>query len=174
MNLTSYIRDIPDFPKKGVVFKDITPLLKDNKAFFSSIEALAGQVRQSPSFSSIKYVLGIESRGFIFASALALSLGLGFIPVRKKGKLPFKTKSVSYALEYGEDSLEIHEDAFEQGDCLLIVDDVLATGGTMQAVARLVEDMGGRVEGMLFVMELLFLNGREKLKPYPVSSVLQY
>lgn len=174
MNLSLYIRDIPDFPKKGVVFKDITPLLKNKDAFQTSIDMLASIVRQKPSFSSIKYVLGIESRGFIFASALAFSLGIGFIPVRKKGKLPFKTQSVSYALEYGEDSVEIHQDAFKAGDHVLIVDDVLATGGTLEAVACLVERMQGNVDGVLCLMELVFLHGREKLKDYAVSSLVQY
>jgi len=170
MDLKRTIRDIPDFPKKGILFKDITTLLKDKKALKASVDALAGQFGKK----SIKYVVGIESRGFIFGTALAYKLGVGFIPVRKKGKLPAKVRSVTYALEYGTDTLEIHEDALKKGDKVLIVDDLLATGGTVGAVAKLVMASGARIMGVGFIIELAFLNSREKLKGLPVYSVIQY
>lgn len=170
MGLKKFIRDIPDFPKKGVVFKDITPLLKDKKALKASIDALAKALKGK----RVKYVVGVESRGFIFGTALAYKLGVGFIPVRKKGKLPYKTRRVTYALEYGKDALEIHADALKKGDAVVVVDDVLATGGTMKAVAGLVEGFGAKIKLIAFVMELSFLNGRDQLKQYPLASVLQY
>ncbi len=170
LDLKKSIRDIPDFPKKGIIFKDITPLLKDKKAMKASIDALAKALKGK----KIKYVVGIESRGFIFGTALAYKLGVGFIPVRKKGKLPYKTRRATYALEYGEDTLEMHEDALKKGDAVVVVDDVLATGGTMKAVAGLVEGFGAKIKLIAFVMELSFLNGRDQLKKYPIASVLQY
>lgn len=169
-DLKKFIRDIPDFPKKGVLFKDITPLLKDKKALKASIDALAKELKGK----KIQYVVGIESRGFIFGTALAFKLGVGFIPVRKKGKLPYKTRCATYALEYGEDCLEMHEDALKKGDRVVVVDDVLATGGTMKAVAGLVESFGAKITLIAFVMELSFLNGRDRLKKLPIASVLQY
>ena len=170
MDLKKTIRDIPDFPKKGILFKDITTLLKNKKALKASIDALAKQFGKK----GIKYVVGIESRGFIFGAALAYKLGAGFILVRKKGKLPAKVRTVTYALEYGTDSLEIHEDALKKGDKIVIVDDLLATGGTVGAVAKLVSASGARIAGVGFIIELAFLNGREKLKGLPVYSVIQY
>jgi len=170
MDLKKTIRDIPDFPKKGILFKDITTLLKDKKALKVSVDLLAKQFGKK----GIKYVVGIESRGFIFGTALAYKLGVGFIPVRKKGKLPAKVRSVTYALEYGTDTLEIHEDALKKGDKIVIVDDLLATGGTVSAVAKLVAASGAKIVGVGFIIELAFLNGREKLKGLPVYSVIQY
>ena len=170
MDLKKTIRDIPDFPKKGILFKDITTLLKDKKALKASVDALAKPFAKK----GIKYVVGIESRGFIFGTALAYKLGVGFIPVRKKGKLPAKVRSVTYALEYGTDTLQIHEDALKKGDKVVIVDDLLATGGTIAAAAKLVGESGARIAGVGFIIELAFLNGRDKLKGLPVYSVVQY
>lgn len=170
LNLEAFIRDIPDFPKKGIMFKDITPLLKDKKALKAAVDALAAKFRTS----RVKYVVAVESRGFIFGTALAYRMGVGFIPVRKKGKLPYKTTSVTYDLEYGTDTLEIHEDAFKKGDRVLIIDDLLATGGTVGAVVRLVEGQGAKIAGIGFVIELAFLNGRSRLEGYPVFSAVQF
>ena len=170
MDLKRTIRDIPDFPKKGILFKDITTLLKDKKSLKVSVDLLAKQFGKK----GIKYVVGIESRGFIFGTALAYKLGVGFIPVRKKGKLPAKVRSVTYALEYGTDTLEMHEDALKRGDKIVIIDDLLATGGTVAAVAKLVRASGARIGGIGFIIELAFLNGRAKLKGLPVYSVIQY
>ncbi len=170
MNLKKTVRDIPDFPKKGILFKDVTTLLKDKKALKESVDLLAKQFGKK----GIKYVVGIESRGFIFGTALAYKLGVGFIPVRKKGKLPAKVRSVTYSLEYGTDTLEIHEDALKKGDKVVIIDDLLATGGTVAAAAKLVGASGARIAGVGFIIELAFLNGREKLKGLPIYSVIQY
>jgi adenine phosphoribosyltransferase len=170
IDLKKTIRDIPDFPKKGIIFKDITTLLKDKKALKATIDVLARKFAGT----KVKYVVGIESRGFIFGTALAYKLGVGFIPVRKKGKLPAKVRSVTYDLEYGSDTLEIHQDALKKGDRVLIIDDLLATGGTVSAVAKLVSGSGARIAGIGFVIELSFLNGRDKLKGYPVFSIVQY
>ncbi len=170
LDLKKTIRDIPDFPKKGIIFKDITTLLKDPKALKCSIDRLAKAVAKAKP----KYVVGIESRGFIFGTAVAYKLGIGFIPVRKKGKLPYKTVSVSYDLEYGKDTLEMHSDALKKGDKVVVIDDLLATGGTVEAVVKLVGGAGARIVGVGFVIELSFLNGREKLKGLPVFSVLKY
>jgi len=168
--LRQMIRDIPDFPKKGVVFKDITTLLRDAKAFSQSIDLLSS-VLLGRNYDAL---VGIESRGFIFASGLAYKLGKGLIPVRKPGKLPAQTVQVSYQLEYGTDSLEMHADAIERGQRVIIVDDVLATGGTARAVAELVEKVGGKVDALGFLVELDFLNGRRKLSDYEVLSILRY
>jgi len=170
MDLKSYIRDIPDFPKKGIVFKDITPLLKSPEAFKAVMDAWA-QRYQGRGLNSI---VAMESRGFIFAAPLAVRLGLPFIPVRKPGKLPYKTIRETYELEYGKDSLEIHEDALAQGDKVLVLDDVLATGGTAAAVVNLVERVGAKVEEAAFLMELSFLKGRDKLKSTRVNSIIIY
>jgi adenine phosphoribosyltransferase len=170
MDFTSYIRDIKDFPKKGIVFKDITPLLKDAKAFNAATDELLQLVGDKP----VDKVVGMESRGFFFAPLLATKLGAGFVPVRKAGKLPYKTLSESYSLEYGEDKLEIHSDAIEKGEQVLIHDDVLATGGTAEAVCKLVEKIGGEIVQCNFLIELDFLNGREKLKGFQVKSLLHY
>lgn len=170
MNLEAHIRDIPDFPKPGIVFKDITPLLGHPEAFEASIRELATPFRDE----RIDAVVGIESRGFIFGAVVARELGVGFVPVRKPGKLPADTLSVSYALEYGEDTVEIHRDALSEGQEVLIVDDVLATGGTMAATCELVEKTGARITGVAFLVELGFLNGRNKLNGHAIHSVLTY
>lgn len=159
MDLSSYIRDIPDWPKEGVVFKDITPLLASPDGFRAAIDTLAEQYEDT----GITKVMGAEARGFIFGGALAYKLGAGFVPARKPGKLPWNTTTVEYELEYGTDSLEVHADAVGEGDLVLIVDDVLATGGTAAAKAALVEATGARVAGFAFLIELDFLSGREKL-----------
>lgn len=170
INLKDFIRDIPDFPKPGILFKDITPLLKDAKALKQTIAQLAETFRDK----GIEYIVGIESRGFIFGTALATEMGIGFVPVRKKGKLPYKTKQITYELEYGQDTLEIHEDAVAQGDKVLIVDDLLATGGTAKAVTDLVGSLGADIVSIAFVVELEFLKGREKLNDLPVHSIITY
>ncbi|TMA93629.1 MAG: adenine phosphoribosyltransferase [Deltaproteobacteria bacterium] len=164
------IREIPDFPKPGIVFKDITPLLANGPLFAKTIDLLAERYRAE----KIDTVLGIESRGFIIGAALAYKLGAGFSVVRKPGKLPFETHSASYALEYGVDTLEIHIDAISRDARVVIADDLIATGGTAAATAELVTKLGGTVVECAFVIELSFLKGREKLKPYGVYSVLQY
>ncbi|WP_109299368.1 adenine phosphoribosyltransferase [Aquimarina sp. AU474] len=170
MNLQDFIRDIPDFPKAGVLFKDITPLLSNHEALIKCADTLAGYC---PSDIKIDKVIGIEARGFILGGMIAERLGAGFIPVRKKGKLPYEVVSKSYGLEYGQDTLEIHIDAIKPGEHILIHDDVLATGGTAQAVYQLIEEVGGIVVQCNFIMELDFLNGRDKLNA-PVVSVLNY
>ena len=157
--IKSKIRDVADFPREGIVFKDITTVLRDYEAFKHCIDLLAKHFEKQ----KIDYIAGIESRGFIFGSALAYKMGKGFIPIRKPGKLPSQTERVSYELEYGTDSLEIHTDAIEPGKRVLIVDDLLATGGTAEAALKLVKKIGGVVIGIAFVVELEFLNGREKL-----------
>ena len=167
--LKSVIRDIPDFPKKGIIFKDITTLLKDAESFRTSIDRIVSEYKDK----KIDAVVSVEARGFMFGSAVAYKLGAGIVPVRKKGKLPFKTRSVTYDLEYGKDTLEIHEDAFANGARVLIVDDLLATGGTTRAVIDLVEKVGGKVIGLAFLIELLPLKGRAKLTGYPVLSLIK-
>ena len=168
--LKNLIREVPDFPKPGILFYDITTLLKDRKGFHDTIDGL----KEHYQMSGVDMVIGIEARGFIFAPALAYALGAGFVPVRKPKKLPSERVSVSYALEYGSDSLEIHKDAISDGHSVLIVDDLLATGGTAAAVTQLVEKVGGKVAGVGVVVELTFLNGRSKLAGYDVFSLLQY
>lgn len=168
--LKELIRDIPDFPKPGVDFKDITPLLADKKAFTYTIDAIA----QLFDRDEIDKVLGIEARGFMVAAPLAYKFTAGLIPVRKQGKLPWEVESESYALEYGEDRLELHKDAINPGERILIVDDVLATGGTARATAELTERCGGKVSGIAFIMELSFLGGRQKLEGYQLHSLLKY
>ncbi|MDD5436348.1 MAG: adenine phosphoribosyltransferase [Candidatus Omnitrophica bacterium] len=167
--LKSAIRDIPGFPKKGIIFKDITTLLKDKDRFRQAVDLFAEKFKDK----KIDVILSVEARGFIFGAALAYKLGAGLVPVRKKGKLPFKTYSVTYELEYGSDTLEIHQDAFKKGDHILIVDDLLATGGTSKAVIELIEKMGGKIEGLAFLIELLPLKGRDKFKGYNVISLIQ-
>ena len=169
-HLKQIIREVPDFPKPGILFYDITTLLKDAAGFKNVIDALQAHYR----LTRVDLVLGVEARGFIFAPALAYALGAGFIPVRKPNKLPAKTVRETYQLEYGTDSLEIHEDAIQPGQNVLIVDDLLATGGTAAAVGRLVEKLGGKVAGFGFLVELDFLKGRDKLPGYDVFSLLHY
>ncbi len=168
--LKEHIRDIPDFPKPGIVFKDITPLLADPKAFTYSIDAIAHHFDRD----QIDKVLGIEARGFMVAAPLAYRITAGLIPVRKKGKLPWEVESQEYELEYGVDHLEVHRDAIDSGDRILIVDDVLATGGTAEATASLTERCGGKVAGIATLMELGFLGGRERLGNYEVYSLISY
>lgn len=170
--LAKSIRSIPDFPKPGILFRDITTLIKDKKAFKESIDLIAKKFKGEK--REIDYVVGVEARGFIFGGALANKLKIGFIPVRKKGKLPWKTKSITYNLEYGTDTLEIHEDALAPGNKVIIIDDLLATGGTVKAVADLVENQGAKIAGIAFVVELIDLKGRDKLKNYPVFSLVKF
>jgi adenine phosphoribosyltransferase len=170
IDFKKYIRDIPDFPKPGILFRDITTLLRDKEAFKAALDALAAGYRDK----KIDAVVAVEARGFIFGGALAREIGAGFVPVRKKGKLPWKTNSVTYNLEYGTDTLEMHHDAIKPGDKVLIVDDLLATGGTVEAVTDLVKQLGGEICGIAFLIELADLKGREKLKSYPVFSLIKY
>jgi adenine phosphoribosyltransferase len=168
--LKEYVRDIPDFPRPGVVFKDITPLLADVGAFRATVDALAEHFRDQ----AIDKVLGIEARGFIVAAPVAYRFGAGFVPVRKAGKLPWHVEKEEYVLEYGTDLLEIHRDALAPGERALIVDDVMATGGTAAAAARLVERVGGEVAGLGFIIELAFLGGRGKLQGRDAVSLITY
>lgn len=170
MDLKSYVRDIPDFPVPGILFRDITPLLGDGRAFAAALDALGRDAKER----GAEAIVGIESRGFIFGAPLADRLGLPFVPVRKPGKLPAARMSMEYALEYGESQLDIHADALAPGRRAYVVDDLLATGGTARAAAKLVELIGGAVAGIGFVIELEALGGRGKLVEYPVYSVLQY
>jgi adenine phosphoribosyltransferase len=169
-NLKSLIREIPDFPKPGILFYDITTLLKDPAGLRAVIDGLKDRYRDA----HVDLVIGIEARGFIFAPALAYALGAGFVPVRKPKKLPAECLTVTYDLEYGSDSLQMHKDAVQSGSRVLIVDDLLATGGTAAAAARMVREAGGEIAGLGFVIELTFLNGRGKLAGYDVFSLLQY
>src|SRR6478672_7372134 len=169
-HLRKLIREVPDFPKAGINFYDITTLLQNAEGLKNTIEALHGLVANE----KVDTVIGVESRGFIFATPLAIKLNAGFVPVRKPKKLPFETVSVSYDLEYGQDTLEMHRDAVGEGHRVLIVDDLLATGGTAKAVVDLVEGLGGEVAGLLFVVELNFLNGRQKFNGYDVRSLIRY
>ena len=168
--IKAIIRDVPDFPKKGIIFKDITPLLADPETFREAIRLLAAPYKGR----GITKVLGIEARGFILAAPVALELGAGLVPVRKKGKLPYRTIAETYALEYGEDTLQMHEDALKPGEKVLIVDDVLATGGTASAVCSLAEKLGGKVESVAMLIELGFLKGRDKLAGRDLFSLLKY
>jgi adenine phosphoribosyltransferase len=170
VDLRSLIRDVPDFPKKGILFKDITPLLQDSEALREALERLTTPFRKA----GITKVIGIESRGYIFAPAIAASLGAGFVPVRKPGKLPWKTAAEEYALEYGKDRLEIHLDAVARGEKALIVDDLLATGGTAAATRRLAERLGAEVVGAAFLVELSALKGRTRLIGMDVLSLIQF
>ncbi len=170
MNLESFIRDIPDWPKPGIVFKDITPLLKDAGALAMAVELMANPFRGK----RIDCVAGAESRGFIFGTAIAQSLSAGFIPIRKPKKLPHETHSIEYGLEYGTDTLEIHTDAVSSGQTVLMVDDLLATGGTMSACCDLIEKLGGNIVGVAVLIELAELAGRKKFKPYgQIHAVIQ-
>ncbi len=170
MELKDLIRDVRDFPKKGIIFKDITTLLKNPKGLNNSVEELCNYAKNK----GITKVAGIESRGFILGGIIAEKLNAGFIPIRKPGKLPSEKISESYLLEYGSDSIEIHKDAIQPGDKVLLHDDLLATGGTMEAACKLIEKLGGEVVQISFLIELDFLNGRDKLKSYDVRSIIQY
>lgn len=170
MDLKTLIRDIPDFPKPGILFRDITTLLRDPAGLKYSIDTLADKVVDLQP----QYIVGMESRGFIFGAALAYQMGIGFIPVRKPGKLPAAVRSIDYALEYGTDRLEIHADAFTPGNRILIVDDLIATGGTAAATAKLLQELGGELVGCAFVIELDALNGRSHLPNVPIISLVHY
>jgi len=170
LDLRAYIRDIPDFPKKGILFKDITPLLASPSALALAVETLCNPFRGT----GVQAVVGAESRGFIFGTAIAQALSCGFVPVRKPGKLPYQKISLTYDLEYGQDALEIHKDAIKPGARVLLVDDLLATGGTMKACCELVETLGGHVTGIAVLIELAFLNGRQRFEKYHLHSAIQY
>jgi adenine phosphoribosyltransferase len=170
MDLKALVRDIPDFPKPGIIFKDITPLLKNPEAFHQILDILEARYKDM----KIAKIAAIESRGFLFGAALADRLGIGLIPVRKPGKLPAQTVSQEFDLEYGTDTLEIHMDALEPGDRVLIVDDLLATGGTLDATAKLVQRVGGTVAEIATVIELAFLEGRKRLAAYPYFTVMTF
>jgi adenine phosphoribosyltransferase len=170
IDLKRYIRDIPDWPKQGILFRDITPLLLNPKAFAAAIDALSADFAKM----GVEYVAAVEARGFIFGSAVAEKLGAGFVPIRKKGKLPWQTESITYDLEYGTDTLQVHSDAVKDGGKVLMVDDLLATGGTMAAACKLIEKIGGTVAGIAFLIELAELQGREKISDYNVTSIISY
>ena len=168
-SLAKVLRDVPDFPKKGILFKDITPILASPAALSLAVEFLTQPFRDQ----SVEIVVGAESRGFIFGTAVARNLSAGFVPIRKPGKLPCKTRRAEYQLEYGTDALEIHDDAIRPGMRVLMIDDLLATGGTMAASVELVRSLGGEIIGAAFLIELLFLHGRDKLRGIPVHSVIK-
>jgi adenine phosphoribosyltransferase len=170
ISLEKYIRGIPDWPKKGILFRDITPLLAAPEALAAAVDALCAGFEGT----GIEYVAAVEARGFIFGAAVARKLGAGFVPIRKKNKLPFKTESISYDLEYGADTLEVHSDAVRRGAKVLMVDDLLATGGTMAAACELIEKIGGQIVGIAFLIELCELAGREKLTGYKIKTVISY
>ncbi len=170
IHLEDYIRDIQDFPQQGVLFKDITPMLQDGPAFHAAIDRLAAHYAGA----GIQTVVGVESRGFIFGAPLAYQLNCGFVPVRKFGKLPHETVSVEYALEYGTNVVEVHRDAIKPGERVLIVDDLLATGGTVSAAMDLVEQLGGHIAGIAFLVELTFLKGRDHLRGHDVFALIKY
>ena len=170
MELKDYIRSIQDYPKEGILFRDITTLLKDKDAFKLAIDKMAEQVKDK----KVDLIVGAESRGFLIGSALAYKMNCGFIPVRKKGKLPYKTISEEYALEYGTDTLYMHEDAIKKGDNVLVVDDLIATGGTALAIIKMVEKLGGNVIGSSFLIELEELNGRKEIEKYPINILIKY
>lgn len=170
MDLLKYIREVPDFPKPGILFKDITTLLKDPAALDTAVRRLADPYRNE----DVSVVAGIESRGFILGAAVARDLGAGFVPIRKSGKLPSQTASANYVLEYGTDSIEIHTDAVTPGQRVLLLDDLLATGGTMEAAVSLVKGLGGQIPGISFLIELTALDGRSRLKGENVTALLSY
>ena len=170
IRLTDYIRDVPDFPKPGILFRDITPLLADKDAFAAAVDVLA-----EPFVGlNVNYVAAVEARGLIFGSAMAKELEAGFVPIRKQGKLPYKTESVTYDLEYGTDTLEVHSDAIKAGSEVLMVDDLLATGGTMAAACKLMAKLGARIAGISFLVELTDLAGRQKLSEYSIHTAISY
>jgi adenine phosphoribosyltransferase len=168
--LRAAVRDVPDFPKAGIVFKDITPILKDGRLFRASIDLFLERCRGK----SVDKIVGIDARGFLFGSAVAYELGVGFVPLRKKGRLPYRTESAKYSLEYGEAEMELHIDAIERGEKIVLIDDLLATGGTSASAATLIRKVGGDLVEAQFLIELDFLHGREKLAEIPVVSFLVY
>jgi adenine phosphoribosyltransferase len=168
--LRAAVRDVPDFPKPGIIFKDITPILANGTLFRASIDAFLERCRQM----QIDKIVGIDARGFLFGSAVAYELGIGFVPLRKKGRLPYKTESAKYSLEYGEAEMELHIDAITHGERIVLLDDLLATGGTSASAATLIKKVGGDLLEAQFLIELEFLHGREKLAPIPVVSFLKY
>jgi len=170
VDLKKFIRSVPNWPKKGILFRDITPLLGNSDAFSAAVKALCAGFKKK----DVDYVVAVEARGFIFGAAVAQKLAAGFIPVRKKGKLPFHTENIIYDLEYGTDCLEIHSDAIKKGSKVLMVDDLLATGGTMVAASKLVEKLGGKILAISFLIELADLNGRKKLQKYIIKSAIVY
>lgn len=170
LDLKTFIRDVPDFPKPGITFKDIAPLLADHAAFEATIDGLAAEFKGK----GIEVIAAAEARGFLFAPPLAMKLGVGVVPVRKPGKLPFETHSYQYDLEYGTDTLEIHTDAIQPGQKVLVVDDLLATGGTVSACCKLIEQCGGEIVGCGFVIHLAFLDGQKMLEKYPVFSLMSF
>ncbi|MBX3418966.1 MAG: adenine phosphoribosyltransferase [Pirellulaceae bacterium] len=170
LDFRDYIRDIPDFPKPGILFKDITPLLANYEAFNGAIKTMADHFRNQ----KIDVVVAAEARGFLFAAPLALELKVGFVPIRKPGKLPYEKRSYSYQLEYGNDTLEMHVDGIEKGENVLVVDDLLATGGTVEACVRMIEECEANVVCCAFLIELSFLKGAERLAPHPVFSLIRY
>lgn len=169
-DLKELIRDVPDFPKKGIIFKDITPLLQNPTGLRTAVEIISNNYKDR----GVDVVVGVEARGFILAPAVAFNLGAGFVPVRKPRKLPYEKISMSYALEYGTDTLEMHKDAVRKNQNVLMVDDLLATGGTMAACCKMVESLGGNVIGCAFLIELTFLNGRKNLNKYDIFSLIRY
>jgi len=168
--LRTAVRDVPDFPKKGIVFKDITPVLSDPALFRASIDLFLERCRGR----NIEKIVGIDARGFLFGSAVAYELGVGFVPIRKRGKLPFKTEIASYSLEYGEAEMEMHVDGIQSGEQVVLIDDLLATGGTSAAASDLIHKAGGKLLEVQFLIELEFLHGRKRLEPAPVISFLKY
>jgi adenine phosphoribosyltransferase len=168
--LRAAVRDVPDFPKKGIIFKDITPILKDGVLFRASIDVFLEQCKGK----KLDKIVGIDARGFVFGSAVAYELGIGFVPLRKKGRLPYKTESAAYTLEYGEAEMELHIDAIVPGEKIVLIDDLLATGGTSASAVTLIKKVGGQLIDAIFLIELEFLHGREKLVPTPVTSFLKY
>lgn len=170
IELKDYIRNVPDWPKKGILFRDITPLLAKPEALRAAVDALAADYVGA----GIQYVAAVEARGFIFGSAVAAKINAGFVPIRKKGKLPFKTESITYDLEYGTDTLQVHSDAVAAGAKVLMVDDLLATGGTMAAACKLIEKIGGQIASIVFLVELTDLGGIDKLADYKVESLIRY
>ncbi len=168
--LRAGVRDVPDFPKKGIVFKDITPILNNGALFKASIDVFIERCRGK----KVDKIVGIDARGFLFGSVVAYELGVGFVPLRKKGRLPYKTESAKYSLEYGEAEMELHVDAITRGERIILIDDLLATGGTSASAATLIKKVGGELLEAIFLIELEFLHGREKLAPTPVISFLKY
>ncbi|MDR4508568.1 MAG: adenine phosphoribosyltransferase [Candidatus Brocadiaceae bacterium] len=170
MDIKKLIRDVPDFPKKDIIFKDITPLLQNPEGLKEVVEGISAYYKNK----NVDVVVGAEARGFILAPAIAIALGAGFVPIRKPGKLPYEKASMNYTLEYGIDTLEIHKDAIKAGQQVLMVDDLLATGGTMDACCKLVESLGGTIVGCAFLIELSFLNGKKTLSSYDIFSLIKY